>query len=128
MTILADSSVLASGDQTKADVYDLSYHTELRGLTAIRLEALPHDSLPRHGPGRIYYEGPFGDFFLSELTLYADGKKVDLKDASQTFASGGNTAAKAIDGDPQSGWSINGGQGRAHSAVFRLAKPLPAAK
>ena len=34
---------------------------------------MPHDSLPRGGPGRIFYEGPFGDFFLSEITLTADG-------------------------------------------------------
>ncbi|HVW03181.1 MAG TPA: DUF1553 domain-containing protein, partial [Planctomycetaceae bacterium] len=46
-----------------------------------------------------------------------------LTDASQSFASGGNTAAAAIDGDPQTGWSINGGQGRPHEAVFRLAEP-----
>ena len=33
-------------------------------------------------------------------------------------------AAAAIDGDPQTGWSINGGQGREQSAVFRLAAPI----
>ena len=38
-------------------------------ITAIRLEALPDERLPAGGPGRIYYEGPKGDFFLSEMTL-----------------------------------------------------------
>src|SRR5438128_1022343 len=71
LTILGDGSVLASGDQNKRDVYDLTYRTDLLGITALRLEVLPDDSLPRHGPGRTFYEGAPGDFFLSELTLTA---------------------------------------------------------
>ena len=37
-------------------------------------------------------------------------------------------AAKALDGDAQSGWSIDGGQGRAHQAVFVLAAPTSASE
>ena len=57
------------------------------------------------------------------MSVTAGGKAVPLKEAT---ASGPNptAAAAAIDGDPQTGWSINGGQGQAHSAVFRLAAPL----
>jgi hypothetical protein len=128
LTILADSSVLASGDQTKSDVYDLAYQSELHGITAIRLEVLPHESLPRHGPGRVYYEGPFGDFFLSELTVTAGGKPVRLAHASQSYADGANTAAAAIDTRTDTGWSIKGGEGRAHAAVFNLASPLEDAR
>ena len=110
LTVLDDGSVLASGDMTKRDVYDLAFRGDFQGVTALRLEVLPDDSLPKHGPGRVYYEGPFGDFFLSEFTLSADGKPVKFARASQSF---GTSAAAAIDGDPQTGWSINGGQGRA---------------
>jgi hypothetical protein len=124
LSIQPDSSVLASGDQSKSDTYELTFRTPMKSITALRLEVLPDERLPRHGPGRVSYEGPPGDFFLSELTLLADGKRVALKEATHSFASGPNTAAKAIDGDPQTGWSINGGQGRAHQAVFRLATPL----
>src|SRR5262249_16985926 len=46
--------------------------------------------------------------------------------AIQSHASGNATAAAAIDGDPQTGWSINGGQGRVQSAIFRLKEPLDA--
>ena len=49
----------------------LSLANELPRITALRLEALPDDSLPKRGPGRIAYEGPFGDFFLSEFTRAA---------------------------------------------------------
>src|SRR5207253_9508167 len=30
----------------------------------------------------------------------------------------------AVDSDPHTGWSINGGQAQAHAAVFNLAMPL----
>jgi Protein of unknown function (DUF1553)/Protein of unknown function (DUF1549)/Planctomycete cytochrome C len=126
--VLDDNSVLASSDQTKRDVYDLKYRTDLRGITAVRLEVLPHESLPKGGPGRVYYEGAFGDFFLSELTLSADGRPVKFKGASSSFHAGNNKIALAIDGDPRTGWSINGGQGKAHAAVLNLAAPLSALK
>ncbi|MDR3637502.1 MAG: PSD1 and planctomycete cytochrome C domain-containing protein [Isosphaeraceae bacterium] len=124
LTVEADGSVFASGDQSKSDTYDLTFREDLRGVTAIRLEVLPDDRLPRHGPGRIYYEGPFGDFFLSEVRLTAGGKAVPFSNATASVANGKNDAKAAIDGDPQSGWSIDGGQGRAHTAVFTLAAPL----
>jgi hypothetical protein len=119
-----DSSVFVRGDQSKSDTYDLSFRTDLRNITAVRLEVLPDERLPKHGPGRIFYEGPFGDFFLSEFTVAADGKKVRLIRASQSYAGGKTSAQAAIDGDPQTGWSIDGGQGRPHTAVFNLASPL----
>jgi hypothetical protein len=124
LTILDDNSILASGDQSKSDTYDLSFHTDLHGITALRLEVLPDERLPSGGPGRVDYEGPFGDFFLSEFRAFAGDKKVVLTKAAHSFASGAATADKTIDGDPQTGWSINGGQGRPHTAVFTFAAPL----
>src|SRR6185503_8185791 len=74
LTVLADDSILASGDQTKSDTYNLRFRIQQQRVTAIRLEALPHESLPLHGPGRAYYEGPKGDFFLSEFRATIAGK------------------------------------------------------
>ncbi|MBL9136533.1 MAG: PSD1 domain-containing protein [Verrucomicrobiales bacterium] len=124
LTLEADGTVFASSDMTKSDAYELVYRTDLKGITAIRLEALTDDRLPRRGPGRVYYEGPFGDFFLSTISLTAAGVPVPLVRPSQSYAAGGNDAAKALDDDAQSGWSIDGGQGRDHVAVFNLATPL----
>jgi Protein of unknown function (DUF1549)/Protein of unknown function (DUF1553)/Planctomycete cytochrome C len=128
LTVLDDHSVLASGDQTKSDTYELSFHANLQGITAIRLEALPDERLPNGGPGRIYYEGPFGDFFLSEFRVIAGGRKAPLAKATHSYANGQDTAAAAIDGNPQTGWSIQGWQGRSHTAVFTLATPIGDAK
>src|SRR5205823_4113284 len=109
LTVLDDGSVLAGGDQTKRDVYDVRFRGDLKGVTAVRLEVLPDDSLPKRGPGRVYYEGAFGDFFLSEVTLTAGGEAVRFARASQDFADGTNNATAAIDGNPLTGWSINRG-------------------
>jgi hypothetical protein len=128
LTVLDDHSVLASGDQTKNDSYQLRFRGDFRGITAIRLEVLPDERLPKHGPGRVYYEGPFGDFHLSEFSVTVGGQQVPIVQATHSYASGKSTAATAIDGDPQTGWSINGGQGRAHTAVFHLARPLDCAE
>ncbi len=126
LTVLDDNSVLASGDMSKRDVYELTFRADLKGVTAVRLEAIPDDRLPKHGPGRIYYEGPFGDFFLSEATLTAAGRPAKFKFATHSFANGKNGADAALDGDPQTGWSVQGGQGRPHTAVFNLAAPTDA--
>jgi mono/diheme cytochrome c family protein len=122
--LLDDNSVFASGDQTKRDVYDLKFTSDVRNITAVRLEAIPDGRLPNNGPGRIYYEGPAGSFFLSALTLLAGGQPVAMSRAVQTFAEGKNTAAGAIDNDPLSGWAIGGGQGKPQAAVFTLTNSL----
>jgi hypothetical protein len=129
LTIEDSSTVFVSGDMTKRDVYDVKYDAAgLTGITALRLECLPDHRLPSDGPGRIYYEGPFGDFFLSKITLTTDDNSVPIgiKSAGQSFANAKNTAASAIDDDPQTGWSINGGQGRTQWATFVLDRPLEA--
>lgn len=124
LTIQEDASVVASSDMTKSDTYELRFRTGLKGITALRLEAMADDRLPKRGPGRVYYEGPFGDFYLSTFAVSSGGQPVKLARATQTHASGGNTAEKAIDDDQQTGWSIDGGQGRTHVAVFNLDQPL----
>ena len=123
LSIEADGSVFVSGDQSKRDVYKVAFQNGPTGIRAIRLEVLPDERLPNHGPGRVYYEGPPGDFFLSEVRVMADGKPIRIAGVTSSYPKA-DSASVAIDGDPQSGWSINGGQGKAHSAVFRLAAPL----
>jgi hypothetical protein len=125
LEIQPDDSIFVMGDQSKSDLYRLVFRGAPRGITAIRLEALPDERLPAHGPGRVYYEGQPGDFQLSELRVLVGGKARAFRKATASFASGNATIEKAIDGDAQTGWSIAGGQGRAHYAVFELAEPLP---
>jgi mono/diheme cytochrome c family protein len=124
LTIQADDSVFASGDFTKSDTNTLVFRNLPAGLKAIRLEMLPDERLPNRGPGAVNHEGPEGDFWLSMVKVAADGAAINLTNASESFANGANNAAKAIDDDLQSGWSINGGQGKTHNAVFQFREPL----
>jgi hypothetical protein len=124
LTIEPDGSVFSSGDISKSDLYEVTFADAPAGVTALRLETLPDDRLPKHGPGRVYYEGPHGDFFLSDIALATPSGLVRFARASQSFASGSSTAAAALDDNKQTGWSINGGQGKPHAAVFGLAEPL----
>ena len=133
LTIEEDGSVFASGDFSKSDLYEVALQSDFDHITAVRLEALPDERLPKFGPGRVYYEGPFGDFFLSDIELATKGdsngtKTLRFSRATQTFAAGNNTATAALDDNKQTGWSINGGQGKPHTAVFQLAQPLSDAK
>lgn len=133
LTVQADGSVFASGDTTKSDTYELKFTSIPAGVTAVRLEALPDDRLPAHGPGMTYYEGPLGDFFLGEFQLTADGDPVRFSQATESYAKNNfgktpATAALAIDGDPQTGWSCAGRYGERHEAVFNLAEPLKSAR
>jgi hypothetical protein len=124
LTILDDRTVLSSGDQTKSDRYDVRYQASASGITALRLEALTDPRLPLNGPGRIFYEGPFGDFFLSEFQILADGQPVKIRRAIADVASGGNRPEFTLDGNPQTGWSIDGFQGSPHVAIFELDEPV----
>jgi mono/diheme cytochrome c family protein len=127
LTLEPDGAIFVSGDITKRDLYDLTFRSE-RPFRAIKLEALADERLPRHGPGRVYYgfAGNTGDFFLSELNVLVGGAKVPIAKATQSFAADKFPAANATDGDPQSGWSVNGGQGEDHHAVFSFAEPFTA--
>jgi hypothetical protein len=127
-----DGSLLASGDVTKSTVYTLTLAASDRVIRSIRLEVLPDESLPDHGPGLTWYEGPRGDFFLSEFELTAADRPVAVATATHSLAGrpssshNDSSAAAAVDGEMSSGWSINGDQGRPNAAVFQLTEPVPA--
>lgn len=128
---LEDGSLLASGDVTKRDVYTLQFEAPESDepFTAIRLEALPHESLPAGGPGMAYYEGRRGDFFLSELRVLQDGKSLNLRDASASFGkisigSGSADAANVIDGEGSTGWSTSGAEGQPNRWVAQFEQPF----
>jgi mono/diheme cytochrome c family protein len=67
MKELGDRSVLVSGAKAEQDVYIVTARTELNGITGLRLEAIPDDSLPKGGPGR----DPYGNFFLTGIEVLA---------------------------------------------------------
>jgi len=132
LTVRPDDSVFASGDISKMDTYELTFRNVPADVTALRLEALPDDRLPAHGPGMTYYEGRKGDFFMGEFKVFAGGNQLKLVRATESFSKNnfGNapvTAALATDGNPETGWSTASREGERHEAVFNLAEPLRSA-
>ena len=126
LTLLDDGSVFASGDMTKRDVYRLMLENLPASVTAIRLEAMPDERLPARGPGRTFYEGPKGEFFLSEMTLTIDGRPAKFALATEGGAENGGAAKFVIDGNPLTGMGAGGKVGKPRQAVFVLEKPLDA--
>lgn len=120
LTAEADNSIFVSGDTSKDDRFTITFPQVPAGTTALRLETLTDQRLPGFGPGKVYYEGTPGDFFLYGLTAKAAGNEIKLSTATSTIGD----ANLAIDGDDLSGWTIKGGTGENQSAVFRLASPL----
>ncbi|MCA9058319.1 MAG: DUF1553 domain-containing protein, partial [Planctomycetaceae bacterium] len=132
LTIQPDHSVLASGEMPAQDLYTIDVQVAPKDpVTALRLEILTDDKLPRKGPGRNPTDP---NFVLSELTVeqlqVADDttSPVALQSARADFSQQGWDVAKAIDGDTTTGWAISPKQGEPHVAVFELSTPITVAE
>ena len=64
LRVLEDSSVLAGGKNVPADAYVVTTRLPDEEIKAVRLEVLPHASLPQQGPGR----GEAGGYSLGEFS------------------------------------------------------------
>jgi hypothetical protein len=106
-------------------------HTDLTGITAVRLEALADPSLVNGGPGRAKN----GNFALSDFRLTiqpASGARqppdkpatVSLHHARASFEQKGLPVKAAIDADAKSAWAIDPQYGKDHVAVFETEKPI----
>ena len=100
LKVLGDGSVLATGKNPQADSYTLQLKTNQNGITAVRLEVLPDQSLPNGGPGR----DPEGNFFLSAFDVNVSPLSSSPASPKSTFVSMKNVAAN----ESQSGYSADG--------------------
>ena len=126
LTLQTDGSVLASGERHEKDTYVLSATEDFSGITAIRLEVLADDSLPKKGPGRQ----DNGNLHLTNFRVEAIGKDrstkaVRLTKAAADFNQKDWEIEKAIDADAKTAWGIYPQVGKSHQAVFELEKPVP---
>ncbi len=65
---LEDHSLLARGTNAAKETYQISVEPRLNSVTALRLEALTHESLPQKGTSR----GTNGNFILTGLEVFAE--------------------------------------------------------
>jgi hypothetical protein len=127
LTRQSDGSYLASGTNKLSDVYTIEATTELVGITALRLEVLPDDSLPARGPGRSNN----GNFVLSRLRVQAapasgEGEtgEVAFTAARADFSQNEFTPDKALNDKPGEFWAISPQFGQRHVAVFEAEEPF----
>jgi hypothetical protein len=123
-----DGSVLAMATNPPKDIYEVTLPLGAGSLAAVRLEALPHESLPLKAAGRA----DDGNFRLSEFEaeiVYpgTNTKPVKIKftQALADSARVGNEAALTIDAKPETGWQADtNGLTDAHAILFLPADPL----
>jgi hypothetical protein len=140
LALLEDHSILAAGPRSETETYRVKARLPLPVVTAVRVEVLPHETLPKQGPGRAEN----GNFVLTELTVSVerDGNMaaVPLTRASASFEQKAGaeknpykvfTAASAIDADargPEWGWAILEEAGKPNHAVFETTADLHGAE
>jgi tetratricopeptide (TPR) repeat protein len=123
LTKLDDGSILAGGANPDKDTYTCVAQTDLPTITTFRLEALPHESFGRGGPGRM----DLGNFALSEISLKAgplsgagEAAPVKLINPRADFEQDKYPVAASLDGNPGTAWSIDPQIGKNHAAVFEI--------
>lgn len=109
LTAQEDGSVLASEKNPDTATYEAVYSTNLLGITALRIEALTHESMPSRGPGRAQS----GNLVLTEVEVscgvegsVARPKALTFTEARTDFSQSNYMPGHAIDGkiDPDTGW------------------------
>lgn len=123
LEIVEDGSVLASGDTPTTDVYHVATKLPAGRVTAVRLEALTHATLPKNGPGRAGN----GNFVLSRFDLKVAGRSVSLQRVVADHSQESYHVSLALSGDRTKGWAIStkeGNQNVDRTAVFVLSEPL----
>jgi hypothetical protein len=127
LTPLEDGSILASGPNSTPNRYSIVVQTELKGITGIRLEALPDPSLPNQGPGRASN----GNIVLSEfrVQVLADlqaesGTPVPLDKPAADFCQDHFAIGGLLDGKTETGWALMPAMGSVHEAAFEAKTPI----
>jgi hypothetical protein len=133
LKIEKDESVLAKGKAAESSTYTISFANVPNEAVGLRIEALPHDSLPKNGPGR----GDDGNFVLTKVVariprLDHTTNVISFASARADFEQEGSnsppwSAASVIAGyseSANSGWAILPKTNEAHQIVLELAAPL----
>ena len=120
-----DGSYLATGPNPESDTYTFETRADLKGMTALRVEAMADPSMVKGGPGRASN----GNFALSDLHVTAKTGEgpavaVGLVRPRATFEQKGLPVAAAIDADVHSAWAVDPRFGRDQAAVFEFDQPV----
>jgi mono/diheme cytochrome c family protein len=126
--VLADGSVLFRGNNPARDVHRFRLSTALETIRALRLEALPDASFVQGGTGR----SENANFVLTDVSVVAisarqpdQRQRVEWVRAFADYSQKDFDVTRAIDGDPASGWAVDGHlHQQARWAVFVPREPF----
>jgi len=116
LTTEPDGTIFVSGENADTDDLVVIALTQMRGATALRLEVLPDERLPKKGAGRAEN----GSWVLSEFKFLGDGKPISLAAVRASFEQPGWPLANALDGKDDTGWGAWPHVDRAQEAVFEI--------
>jgi Protein of unknown function (DUF1553)/Protein of unknown function (DUF1549)/Planctomycete cytochrome C len=125
-SIEADGTVLLTGKVPDQVDYAFTLAPDVPLITAIRIEVLTDAAIPGQGPGRG--DPKRSNIILSELTCEwitdQETQVIALQNPQADFSQQGWDVARAIDGDPKTGWAISPEFGKPHWASFTFAAPI----
>ncbi|TWT98693.1 PSD1 and planctomycete cytochrome C domain-containing protein [Neorhodopirellula pilleata] len=130
LTQLDDHSILAGETNPQQDIYDIGTDTDAVAITAVRLEALTHESLPGGGPGRHSNSNfVLSEFELTAVSMVDDSKTQVVKfvRAISDYEQANYAVAKAINGTVANndGWAVDGPtRKKPATAVFVAESPF----
>ena len=119
-----DGSILVTGKNPDKSTYTFQAKSELKRITAVRLEALTHPSMNKGGPGRNKAPVENPNFIVNEFQVKTGSKMVKFASVKASFSQNRFAVAGSIDNDLKTGWAINPAFGKPAWAIYRLIEPL----
>jgi hypothetical protein len=121
-------TILASGKNPNTDTLQVTLKTDVKNVTAVRIEAVPYEKFTNGGFAR----SDSGNFVLTEFRV--DAKSTSEETASQakfasaqaSFEQGGWPVKNAFDGKPNTGWAVHNPSDMRipRQAMFVFEKPI----
>ena len=127
LTVEPDGAIFSAGPQPDTDRYSLTIALGTATITGVRLELLPDDRLPSHGPGRHPNGNPIISEFHASITRFNQAEQpvaVSSRNPTADFNQQEWDVARAIDGKLETGWAIYPEVGKEHHASFAFAQPI----
>ncbi|MBI1369216.1 MAG: protein kinase [Planctomycetes bacterium] len=125
MTRLEDGSVLVSGRGADTDTYTFVTRASHFPIRQLCIQALPHPSLKKEGPGRS------GNFALTHVAFFISDEKtpdkltlITLANPIADFEQTNTTVKHLLEPNNKVFWSIADQFGKAHQVTFTVPTPI----
>lgn len=114
LEVQGDGAILATGPNPAKTTYLIRGEAQGDKVTGIKLDILPHDSLPAKGPGRASN----GNFVMNEIEVRVNGQAVKVVKVGASHSQGNYGIENLLKN--KTGWAILPQIGKANWGVFAL--------